>query len=171
MADSCHCRQNPLQCCEVISLQLIKINEKKKERCPQKTYSFQGKELVFHSLSVRERKRQMRIHVIEGKYVFCQHQRFSSWAEGLACLNDGNRSYQRWNSSRVLINGAMKTCRLCRSKMTDSSLSHLEMVGQSPMLQKQVDANISKDWPLPLSRAKHTGQLCMVFKPFTIYEI
>ena len=25
-------RQNPLQCCEVISLQLIKINEKRKEK-------------------------------------------------------------------------------------------------------------------------------------------
>ena len=34
MADSCHVWQDPLQYCEVISLQLIKINEKKKEnRC------------------------------------------------------------------------------------------------------------------------------------------
>ena len=32
MADSCQCMTNPLQCCEVISLQLIKINEKKKKR-------------------------------------------------------------------------------------------------------------------------------------------
>ena len=29
MADSCPCRQKPLQYCKVISLQLIKINEKK----------------------------------------------------------------------------------------------------------------------------------------------
>ena len=32
MADSCQCMTNPLQCCEVISLQLIKINEKKKRK-------------------------------------------------------------------------------------------------------------------------------------------
>lgn len=126
---------------------------------------------MFHSLSFRERKRQMRSRVIEGKYVFWHHQRFSSWAEGLGCLNDGSRRCQRWNSSWGLINGAMKTCRLCRGKMTDRSLSHLEMVGQPHMLQKQVDANICKDWPLPLSWAKHIGQLRMVFKPFTIYEI
>ena len=31
MADLCLCMQNPLQYCKVISLQLIKINEKKKE--------------------------------------------------------------------------------------------------------------------------------------------
>ena len=31
MADSCQCMTKPLQCCEVISLQLIKINEKKKK--------------------------------------------------------------------------------------------------------------------------------------------
>ena len=30
MADSCQCKQNLLQYCKVISLQLIKINEKKK---------------------------------------------------------------------------------------------------------------------------------------------
>ena len=30
MADSCHCMEKLLQYCEVISLQLIKINEKKK---------------------------------------------------------------------------------------------------------------------------------------------
>lgn len=55
--------------------------------------------------------------------------------------------------------------------MTDSSLSHLKMVVQSHMLQKLVDANISKDWPLPLSWAKQIGQLHMVFKLFTIDEI
>ena len=31
MADSCQCMTKPLKCCEVISLQLIKINEKKKK--------------------------------------------------------------------------------------------------------------------------------------------
>ena len=31
MADSCQCMTKPLQFCEVISLQLIKINEKKKK--------------------------------------------------------------------------------------------------------------------------------------------
>ena len=30
MADSCQCMKKPLQYCKVISLQLIKINEKKK---------------------------------------------------------------------------------------------------------------------------------------------
>ena len=29
MADSCQCMTKPMKCCEVISLQLIKINEKK----------------------------------------------------------------------------------------------------------------------------------------------
>ena len=32
MADSCQCMTNPLKCCEVISLQLIKINEKTKKK-------------------------------------------------------------------------------------------------------------------------------------------
>ena len=32
MADSCQCMKKPLQYCKVISLQLIKINEKKKKR-------------------------------------------------------------------------------------------------------------------------------------------
>ena len=32
MADSCQCMTRPIQYCKVISLQLIKINEKKKER-------------------------------------------------------------------------------------------------------------------------------------------
>ena len=32
MADSCQWMTNPLKCCEVISLQLIKINEKKKKQ-------------------------------------------------------------------------------------------------------------------------------------------
>ena len=32
MADSCHCMTKPLQYCKVISLQLIKINEKKKSK-------------------------------------------------------------------------------------------------------------------------------------------
>ena len=32
MADSCQCMAKPLQYCKVISLQLIKINEKKKEK-------------------------------------------------------------------------------------------------------------------------------------------
>ena len=32
MADSCQCMQKPLQYCKVISLQLIKINGKKKSR-------------------------------------------------------------------------------------------------------------------------------------------
>ena len=31
MADSCQCMTKPTECCEVISLQLIKINEKKKK--------------------------------------------------------------------------------------------------------------------------------------------
>ena len=30
MSNSCHCMKKPLQYCKVISLQLIKINEKKK---------------------------------------------------------------------------------------------------------------------------------------------
>ena len=32
MADSCQCMTKPLQYCKVISLQLIKINEKKENR-------------------------------------------------------------------------------------------------------------------------------------------
>ena len=32
MADSCQCMAKPLQYCKVISLQLIKINEKKKKK-------------------------------------------------------------------------------------------------------------------------------------------
>ena len=32
MTDSCQCMQKPLQYCKVISLQLIKINEKKKKK-------------------------------------------------------------------------------------------------------------------------------------------
>ena len=32
MANSCQCMTKPLQCCKVISLQLIKINEKIKEK-------------------------------------------------------------------------------------------------------------------------------------------
>ena len=32
MADSCQCMTKPLQCCKVINLQLVKINEKKKKK-------------------------------------------------------------------------------------------------------------------------------------------
>ena len=34
MADSCQCMKKPLQYCKVISLQLIKINEKNKKKIP-----------------------------------------------------------------------------------------------------------------------------------------
>ena len=36
MADSCQCMTNPLQYCKVISLQLIKINEKKLKKKKKK---------------------------------------------------------------------------------------------------------------------------------------
>ena len=37
MVDSCQCMTKPLQYCKVISLQLIKINEKKKKKKENKT--------------------------------------------------------------------------------------------------------------------------------------
>ena len=40
MADSCQCMTKPTQYCKVISLQLIKINEKKRKKNPESSYSF-----------------------------------------------------------------------------------------------------------------------------------
>lgn len=92
------------------------------ERCPQKTsYSFQGKELVFQSLSFIERKHQMISHVTEGKHVFwLQHTSAIELKDahvftiGIEVIKDGRAA-----ESRSM--GLWRHCRVCRSEMTNSS--------------------------------------------------
>ena len=47
MADSCQCMQKPLQYCKVISLQLIKINEKKSRDIKKKKKTAEGMVLLL----------------------------------------------------------------------------------------------------------------------------
>ena len=53
-AESYNVWQNPLQCCEVISLQLIKINEKKNEREKQKRSKKRNMRCIWPILGIKK---------------------------------------------------------------------------------------------------------------------
>ena len=50
MADSCQCMSKTTQYCKVISLQLIKINEKNK--CKRKCKVLQTEKVIYHMISL-----------------------------------------------------------------------------------------------------------------------
>ena len=87
--------QNPLKCCEVISLQLIKINEKKKRmpvlKCQQHccdTESFCETVMILFTWGILN-------HLKSGSLNGTNHEKFSS---GCACVKDS--SFRSWSDRR-----------------------------------------------------------------------